>query len=929
MKMKNILYAVLLMVGIAGSAVGQTPVSMSHWMIQSTELAHPDSLAAAVQAIGGVLDHPELPMYILHAPRLAVRDSLFLPTDSNRYAIVGRHVAVTGPWKRFVSFVELDGLTRVPNDTTPDFFEDAARVQASSNWGVGFIGADKLHALGITGQGTIGAGLDTGIDQYHPEFAGRFLWGLNTGGHSTSIGSPAPPETDFRDVIAGCNGHGTHTTSTINGATVGMAPSSGVVHYRVFNSGESGCYAYASSTNRAINDGVPRGVDAFNVSIGHGGSFSMDQVVMAARNAGSVVCGANGNNGTGTLYMPAASLSAFASAAVDGSGNRASFSNYGSETDIGSPGVGINGAMPGGGYAAKSGTSMASPTSCGAFLLLFSTPEFQAMPRTKARVDSAQALLCNFAERRPAGGRDAYTGCGTLNVARAVAGMRGGAATSWSSKNYQTSGSSVTDSILYVCATDVCEVTTTGPITILRQGAYIVFTATGSGSVNIRAVRPGQTIPPPSPPPPPTPTATALVVVDTTVKFQTMNGWEGVTQAGQDNVVGWTEAVLDSAVALGINRVRLEIRSGAENPRSTDSLYEAGAITREEWRATRMTTVNDNADANNADASGFHFYTVDKNIDRVVNPLRAKLAARGESLWVNLTYVSFGQATPTYHATNGAEYAELMVTTFQHLQNKYGWVPNSIEIILEPDNGTQWTGTMIGNAIVAAGSRLASAGFYPEFIAPSTMDMAKAVPFTNQIIAVPGALQYLSEISYHRYNGVSDANLTAIRDKANQYGLRTAMLEHIGSGLGDLYKDLTLANNSSWEQYTLAFPGTDTGGQYFGFNGTIPVASTRTPALGQVFKYVRSGARRVSATSNNTLVQPVAFTNIGGGPVVVLISSENQTFEIRGVRPGTYNVTTDNQYARTLPNVVAGNDGIIRFSSGVWGTFTISFAPQQ
>jgi len=490
MKIKNILYAALLAVGITGHAVGQTPVSMSHWMIQATDLAHPDSLATAARAIGGVLDHPELPMYILHAPRLAVRDSLFLPTDSNRYTVVGRYVAVTGPWKRFVSFVELDGLTRIPIDTIPDFFDDAARVQASSNWGVAYIGADKLHALGIRGEGTIGAGLDTGIDQYHPEFAGRFLWGLNTGGHSSSIFSPAPPETDFTDTIGGCNGHGTHTTSTINGATVGMAPEAGVVHYRVFNSGDAGCFAYGSSTNRAINDGVSRNVDAMNVSIGHGGSFTMDMVVTAARNAGSIVCGANGNNGSGTLYMPAAAPNAFASAAVDGSGNRAGFSQYGAETDIGAPGVGINGAMPGGGYAGKSGTSMASPTSCGAFLLLFSTPEFQAMPRAKARVDSAQALLCNFAERRPAGGRDVYTGCGTLNVARAVAGMRGGAATSWSSKNYQTSGSSITDSVLYVCATDNCQVTTNGPVSILRQGEYIVFTATGSGSVNIRAVRP-------------------------------------------------------------------------------------------------------------------------------------------------------------------------------------------------------------------------------------------------------------------------------------------------------------------------------------------------------------------------------------------------------------------------------------------------------
>lgn len=786
-----------------------------------------------------------------------------------------------------------------------------APLDNSPAWNISMTGAPIAWKLGATGQGIVVASIDGAGGFGHP--------GLDLlGGWVSIFGTP---DTTAWKTDPNCNGHGTHVSGTMHGKLgtgVGMAPLAKGVQMRVFEF--SSCVAYTSSTIRGINYAATNyNARLFNVSIGHGaGSFSGGLLANQMRAENRMICGANGNDGAYGAFWPASDSSAVGVAAVDGSNNRASWSRTGPSTDFSAPGVGINSTMPGGGYGTKSGTSMATPHVCGAIAQLMSL--FPTTP-----VDTLVWALKNTAIHGSPNPND-QVGYGLIQVHKAVAYLKGGVATDWSSKSYPAG--TIIDSVLMVCVAPSCTATATGGITILRQGQYVVFSANAPGTINISQSG-NIPSPPPPPPPPPTPTPTTIIAIDTAVKFQTINGWEGVTQAGQDNVVGWTEAVLDSAVALGINRVRLEIRSGAENPRSTDSLYEAGAITREEWRATRMTTVNDNADANNADASGFHFYTVDKNIDRVVNPLRAKLAARGESLWVNLTYVSFGQATPTYHATNGAEYAELMVTTFQHLQNKYGWVPNSIEIILEPDNGTQWTGTMIGNAIVAAGTRLASAGFYPEFIAPSTMDMAKAVPFTNQIIAVPGALQYLSEISYHRYNGVSDANLTAIRDKANQYGLRTAMLEHIGSGLGDLYKDLTLANNSSWEQYTLAFPGTDTGGQYFGFNGTIPVASTRTPALGQVFKYVRSGARRVSATSNNTLVQPVAFTNVGGGPVVVLISSENQIFEIRGMRPGTYNVTTDNQYARTLPNVVAGNDGIIRFSSGVWGTFTISFAPQQ
>ena len=134
---------------------------------------------------------------------------------------------------------------------------------------------------------------------------------------------------------------------------------------------------------------------------------------------------------------------------------------------------------------------------------------------------------------------------------------------------------------------------------------------------------------------------------------------------------------------------------------------------------------------------------------------------------------------------------------------RYGFVPDAIEVLLEPEN-TAWRAPRIGEAIAAAGARLAAAGFRPDFIAPSVMDMANAVPFLHEIVKVPGALTYLKEIAYHRYGGVSDANLAAIHDRAAQYGLRTSMLEHIGSDAEDLYKDLTIAQVSAWQQYTLA-----------------------------------------------------------------------------------------------------------------------------
>jgi hypothetical protein len=390
-----------------------------------------------------------------------------------------------------------------------------------------------------------------------------------------------------------------------------------------------------------------------------------------------------------------------------------------------------------------------------------------------------------------------------------------------------------------------------------------------------------------------TSTPTAQITVNTNTRYQKISGWEATSQAGQADSLGFptyqSNLMNLAANDLGINRMRLEIRSGAENSVDYYAQYRAGTITREVYRPTWFSWVNDNSDPNVINPAGFQFTLLDESIDTVVLPMRQRLAARGESLYLNLNYVSFRNSTAQQ---DPAEYAELILATFQHMQSKYGFVPNAVEVILEPDNNTIWSGwsnsTAIGQAIAVTGARLAAAGFRPDFIAPSVMNMANAVPFLNQIVAVPGALQYLKEVSYHRYTGVSDANLVAIRDRANQYGLRTSMLEHIGSGVEDLYKDLTLANVSAWQQYTLAFPTSDDGAQYYYIYNNTPIMGSRTPGLRQYFKYVRNGAYRVGASSTDSTLRPVAFTNPNGKAVVVIHVDQAKTISLGGLPSGSY-----------------------------------------
>ena len=461
-----------------------------------------------------------------------------------------------------------------------------------------------------------------------------------------------------------------------------------------------------------------------------------------------------------------------------------------------------------------------------------------------------------------------------------------------------------------------------------------VFTLVGAScSASDSGVPPS---PPPSPPPPPPPPGVmATVTVDTLTRFQVMSGWEAVAQANHldPNYLQWRDQLFDLAVGdLGLNRLRVGVRNGAENPVDNFAELLAGRLSDQEWRCIRYTTVNDNTDPNVIAPGRFWFSELDDIVDKVVLPMKARLEARGEQLIFNLNYVAFlnqCNPIPPYPHANAQEYAEFILAAFQHLQQRYGFVPDKVEVILEPNNtgsGSPWTGTAVGQAIVATGQRLAAAGFHPKFIAPSTTGLDAAKAYFDALIQVPGVSTYLDEIAYHRYDGVSDGNLHELADRARTRGLKTAMLEHIGSGVEDLYKDLTLGRVSAWQQFTLAFPPTDNGAHYYVINANNqPVIGNLTRYLRQYFRYVRLGAQRVGATSDNAEVRPVAFVNANGRAAVVIHSAQAGDVFVRGLRPGTYgtSVTTASVTGSELGEQVVGTSGTITVAASAASVLTV------
>jgi len=382
------------------------------------------------------------------------------------------------------------------------------------------------------------------------------------------------------------------------------------------------------------------------------------------------------------------------------------------------------------------------------------------------------------------------------------------------------------------------------------------------------------------------------IVVDPAKTYQTIVGWEGVAQVchREDekcvNFDSFKDALFDAIAEMGINRVRLEVHAV-------------------EGKCT----------------SGWNLDLLDEDINDVVLPLRQRLLARGEALWVNLNYVDTADC---YGSEGGSQpmshYAAQLVRTYHHMRDRYGFVPDSWEVALEPTViSSTWRAADIGEATLAGHKALTAAGYGNIYvIAPSTPGGGRdAINYFDSVEQThPQAVRLWNEFAYHRYD-TTDPYLAEIKSRAHKYNMGPAMLEHGNSGYVNLHNDLKQADVVAWEQYALAFA--DLGDpryehySYFdipgGYNGTTFVMDNHAKFLRQYFKWVRKGAVRIEALGSDTF-DPVAFRNANGIPVVVVKASRGGSFSVEGLPAGSYGIryTTSFQYDQAQPEqtIVSG-----------------------
>lgn len=421
---------------------------------------------------------------------------------------------------------------------------------------------------------------------------------------------------------------------------------------------------------------------------------------------------------------------------------------------------------------------------------------------------------------------------------------------------------------------------------------------------------------------------TSRISIDRNRAGQTLSGWEvtarfwefdkandrydGTWLASRDAIV---QKLIDDA---GITRVRVELRSGVENPVDYWSQFVAGQIGYTADFNHYYEKINDNSNPAVANPGGFQWSSFDYYIENFVLPMRTQLAARNQTLFVNLCFVDFNW-TPLKGSLSfsGAsdEYAELITMAAMRLRDKYGINTDSLEIILEPDNGDGWTGPAIGRAILAAKSRLAAAGINPRIVAPSASAAGSTTGFLDGIGTVAGANAALNVVSYHRYDGASaDQALGTVRQRAAALGAETAMLEYTQATIQNFFKDMEYGGASAWQSYAAAKKADSQAASGSGAilwrnpGGTLALTN-QFSRIALVQRNIKPGARAFSVASLLGTDMSLVFQNPDGSEVIAIYSASGSTIEISGAGHTAYTVTFAGPNGAAYTSALANANG--------------------
>ena len=288
-------------------------------------------------------------------------------------------------------------------DSGDPVYENSLQTEASStssnamSWGAAYIQADKYAAFvkANTKRSIKVAVVDSGVSS-HSKLKGRILTGKD---YIDNDNNPSDK-----------NGHGTHVAGVIVDCTPGINVK--ILPVRVMNASGVGS---PSVVGNGIRYAVNNGAKVVNLSLGSYYHYKyIEECITYAHNKGVTVVIAAGNECLNTRDIcPAHMKTPIVVGAINKSGKRAYFSNYGSSLDITAPGVDIKSCWLNGKYATASGTSMACPH-------ISAVAAMYRLMNPSAKPSRIEYLVRCYAKDLGSKGTDNYYGRGVPRMAGSI-----------------------------------------------------------------------------------------------------------------------------------------------------------------------------------------------------------------------------------------------------------------------------------------------------------------------------------------------------------------------------------------------------------------------------------------------------------------------------------------------------------------------------
>ena len=300
--------------------------------------------------------------------------------------------------------VDFDTMSKIRKSPLVESVEEDGLSPATLSESIPIIEADSVWDLGYSGAGQAVAVLDTGVDNTHPDLAGKVVSEACYSTTSTSLDATTLCPNGNEDQVgngagvacssSGCS-HGTHVAGIVaaNGSVQGVAKDAKIIAIQVFTlfnnpqyCGFSGSCVLSFTSDQIAglervlelheSGGMDNNIASVNMSLGNGNysdvcNGAIQGIIDNLRAVGIATIVASGNGyHTNGIASPACISSAISVGATTKSDTIPNYSNSADILDLLAPGSFIESTLPGGSTGWKSGTSMAAPHVAGAFAVL-------------------------------------------------------------------------------------------------------------------------------------------------------------------------------------------------------------------------------------------------------------------------------------------------------------------------------------------------------------------------------------------------------------------------------------------------------------------------------------------------------------------------------------------------------------------------------